>query len=107
MRKCALIVLAVLFLAVFAGCTGSNSGDSSKTTGADGKSSIVSNANKSQQTTANNTNSSDQGAEVIVKSNNQISSKDKEIVLNEISNELDTMIKDINSAEDVSDNDLN
>lgn len=52
------------------------------------------------------TDSNTQGAQVIVKSGSNVSSKDKELILNEINAELDNMIQSINNLEDVSDQDL-
>lgn len=98
MRKCSLILLALLFLSIMAGCAEDKTSQSGN--------SEHSNVQKTEQASIAS-NKDQKGVEVIVKSNNQTSSQEKERVLNEISAELDTMIQDINSSEDVSDDDLN
>ena len=93
MRRLSLIVLSLLVLASIAGCAGNSTSNSANPAGSDNTGIVASN--------------SQQGAVVIVKSANKLSSKEKEAVLNEISNELDTMIQTINTTEDISDEDLN
>ena len=107
MRRLSLIVLTLLLLVSIAGCTGDSTSQSSKPNGSDNTSIVATNAENNETPGKAKTSSSEQGAEVIVKSNNQTSSKDKEAVLNEINNELDTMIDTINEMEDISDEDLN
>lgn len=110
MRRLSLVVLALLVIASIAGCAGNSTSNSAKPTGSDNTCIAASNTDTLTTAAANgkeNTNNSEQGAVVIVKSTNKLSSKEKEAVLNEISNELDTMIQVINTMEDVSDEDLN
>jgi uncharacterized membrane protein YdfJ with MMPL/SSD domain len=106
MRRLSLIVLALLVLASIAGCAGNSTSNSANPTGSDNTGIVASNADTNDTPTTAATNS-EQGAVVIVKSANKLSSKEKEAVLNEISNELDTMIQTINTTEDISDEDLN
>jgi PBP1b-binding outer membrane lipoprotein LpoB len=107
MKKRSFIVPVLLILVFIAGCSGDNTKPSASTENPD-KPGITA-SKDSAKTAATNANASDsqQGAEVIVKSTGKLSSKEKEAVLNDISQELDTLVQTINTMEDATDEDLN
>lgn len=103
MRRLSLIMLVILLMANLIGCNGDKSNDSSQSQVSRQQIS----AGSSNETQSSSAKSTEQGAEVIVKSKNQSSSQEKEMVLDEINKEMDSMIDGINAVEDVSDEDLN
>jgi len=107
MKKRSFIVPVLLMLVFITGCSGDNTNQSAKTANSD--TSSITASKDSAKTAATNTKASNsqQGAEVIVKSTGKLSSKEKQAVLNDVSQELDTLVQTINTMEDASDEDLN
>jgi len=100
MRRLAFILLSALLLASAAGCSGDGNSNTSKAPVTHNNIS----ADSSKQAPSSFIN--EPSAEVVVKSSNQSTSSEKEQVLNEISDEMDSMIDGINQMEDVDDEDL-
>ena len=59
-----------------------------------------------QQPISSGASSSNSGAAVIVKSDNIVTDADKQEVLNQLQNEVDSMVDSLNNMDDVSDSDL-
>lgn len=100
MRRLSFILLAVFLLVSAAGCSGDGNTNTSKAPVS--QNNLSDDSSKQDSSSSNN----EPSAEVVVKSSNQSSSSEKEQVLNEISDEMDSMIDGINQMEDVGDEDL-
>lgn len=108
MKKLHLILVSFIILVLTAGCGKINTKQSSQSPNTD-KSKVATTINAESKTAQTETKTKDNetGAQIIAKSGTTVSSKDKEAVLNEVSQELDTMLQSINNLDDVSDEDLN
>lgn len=96
MRKFPILLVILILLGLMYGCSTNGTNQSR-----DEKSSHTSSPGSGQsQATAG------QGTQVIAKSDGTVSSKEKEAILSEIDQEMDSLIESINRQEDISDEDL-